>query len=90
MRFQYRLDDLHLDYCPDEHGYWLDAGEDVRIIELMNKRESNLDRKSDAEEEWNKTLERLRSRSLVANMQGHMQRRSFFYRLRNLLPIGKR
>jgi Zn-finger nucleic acid-binding protein len=33
--FSYRLHDTHLDYCLSGHGYWLDAGEDRRILDLM-------------------------------------------------------
>jgi Zn-finger nucleic acid-binding protein len=85
-RFQYRLNDLHLDYCPNHHGYWLDADEDSRVIELMNKRETDMNRKAAAEADWNETLERMRSRSLVTKTGKHLRRRSFLYRLRNKLP----
>jgi Zn-finger nucleic acid-binding protein len=85
-RFQYRLNDLHLDYCPNKHGYWLDAGEDLRVIELMDKREIDMERKASAEANWNETLERMRSRSLVTKMEKHLRRRSFLYRIRNRLP----
>ena len=83
-RFQYRLNDLHLDFCPREHGYWLDAGEDARIIELMNEREVDLERVKDAEDAWHDTLERMRSKSLVVKMEKHIRRRSFLYKLRNM------
>lgn len=80
------MNDLHLDYCPNEHGYWLDADEDLRVIELMDKREADLERKAAAEADWERLLERMRSRSLVTKMEKHLRRRSFFYRLRRLLP----
>jgi Zn-finger nucleic acid-binding protein len=83
MRFQYRLNELHLEYCPAEHGYWLDAGEDERIVALMNEREADLDRKSDAEAEWSKTLNRLRSQSLVEKVRRDL-RPGVFDRIRNL------
>lgn len=28
VQFQYRFNDLHIEYCPGDHGYWLDAGEE--------------------------------------------------------------
>jgi Zn-finger nucleic acid-binding protein len=89
-RFQYRLNDLYLDFCPQEHGYWLDAGEDARVIELMDEREADMDRKADAEDEWHDMLERMRSKSLVVKMEKHLRRRSFLYKLRNMLPGSKR
>jgi Zn-finger nucleic acid-binding protein len=33
--FKYRLYDLEIDFCEDGHGFWLDADEDKRILELM-------------------------------------------------------
>ena len=33
--FSYRLHDIHLDYCLQGHGYWLDADEDKRVLALM-------------------------------------------------------
>ena len=39
-RFGYRLYDLEMDFCEDGHGYWLDADEDKRVLELMKKEEA--------------------------------------------------
>jgi Zn-finger nucleic acid-binding protein len=57
--FQYRLYDLKLDLCPEKHGFWLDAGEDERVLEIMHKRASEIHRKQDAESEWKKVLKGL-------------------------------
>lgn len=55
--FQYRLYDLNLDYCAENnHGFWLDAGEDERVIAVMQKRASEIKRKLDAESEWKQVL----------------------------------
>jgi Zn-finger nucleic acid-binding protein len=55
--FQYRLYDLRLDYCAENnHGFWLDAGEDERVMELMHKRAADIQRKVDAESAWKQTL----------------------------------
>ena len=35
--FQYRLYDLEMDFCEDQHGYWLEADEDKRVLELMKE-----------------------------------------------------
>ncbi len=40
-RFQYRLYDLEMDFCEDQHGYWLEADEDKRVLELVNKEEKS-------------------------------------------------
>lgn len=58
--FQYRLYDLKLDICPaQQHGFWLDAGEDERVVEIMRQRNQQTHRKLDAESEWKQTLKNL-------------------------------
>ena len=59
--FQYRLYDLKLDYCENQHGFWLDAGEDVRVIGIMAARAAEMARKVDAEAQWRSTLKAIRS-----------------------------
>ncbi|MBN8580510.1 MAG: zf-TFIIB domain-containing protein [Anaerolineae bacterium] len=60
--FQYRLYDLKLDACTtNDHGFWLDAGEDERVMELMQKRASETQRKISAEAEWKQILKDMHS-----------------------------
>src|SRR5262249_47935566 len=33
QRFKYRFYDLEMEHCPNEHGYWLEADEDTRVLE---------------------------------------------------------
>ena len=33
--FNYRANPLELEFCDDEHGYWLDAGETGRVQDLV-------------------------------------------------------
>jgi Zn-finger nucleic acid-binding protein len=55
--FQYRLYDLKLDTCTaNAHGFWLDAGEDERVMEIMQKRAAETQRKISAEAEWKQML----------------------------------
>src|SRR5690349_13084271 len=63
--FEYRFYDLQLEYCPDQHGYWLDAGEDKRVLELMKKEEKNLGRTVLAEDRFAAHLRYLRSGSFT-------------------------
>jgi Zn-finger nucleic acid-binding protein len=63
--FEYRFYDLELEYCPDQHGYWLDAGEDKRVLELMKKEEKNLGRTVLAEDRFAAHLRYLRSGSFM-------------------------
>lgn len=60
--FQYRLYDLKLDAClENSHGFWLDAGEDERVAEIMERRLSEMQRKSTAENEWKQVLKNMHS-----------------------------
>ena len=60
--FQYRLYDLKLDYCAGNgHGFWLDAGEDERVMDFMRQRAANMQRKVDADSAWQQILRSLHS-----------------------------
>jgi len=67
--FGYRLYHLQLDFCEDGHGYWLDAGEDRRVLALMRKEEVNLGRKVLAEERFATHLRYLRSGSFLDRLK---------------------
>lgn len=70
-RFNYRLYDLEIEMCQQGHGYWLDEGEDTRVLELMKKEEAGIDRSFVAEGRW-------------ASMVKHLHSGSFLDRLREL------
>jgi len=59
QEFQYRLYDLKLECCPDQHGFWLDAGEDERVMGIMATRAAEIQRKVDAEFEWRGLLKQM-------------------------------
>jgi len=59
--FQYRLYDLKLDYCPEQHGFWLDAGENERVLQIMRTQQARIGHKKDAETEWKQVLQGLHS-----------------------------
>ena len=54
--FRYRRFDLEIDHCPQEHGFWLDAGEERRVLEIMEQRKSDLKRSVSAQQQWDKFL----------------------------------
>ena len=61
--FQYHLRSLRLDYCEKEHGFWLDAGEEQRVLELMTERSTDMQRKYEAEAEWSGMLNKFKKKS---------------------------
>ena len=60
--FNYRAYDLPIDFCNNNHGFWLDAGEEKRVLELMEKRTRDLKRTASAEMEWGIFLRGLSSK----------------------------
>ncbi len=68
-RFHYRDYDLELEFCETGHGFWLDAGEDKRVLELMRKEEANLERKFAAEGEWSAHMRHWRSHSFLDRLK---------------------
>ena len=60
--FNYRAYNLELDTCEDEHGFWLDAGEEARVGEIIQERVRGLARAASAEAAWGRFLGGLRGR----------------------------
>ncbi len=50
--FNYRAYDLEIDTCRDEHGFWLDAGEEGRVRDIIDERVRELKRSASAEVAW--------------------------------------
>jgi Zn-finger nucleic acid-binding protein len=69
QRFRYRFYDLEMEFCPNQHGYWLEADEDTRVLELMKMEEADLQRKLLAEDRWARTLRHMRSRSFFSKLR---------------------
>ena len=67
--FNYRAYNLQIDFCPDEHGFWLDPGEDKQVLELMSQRVKDLKRSAVAEVGWDKAV-RGRKRSFTDRIKG--------------------
>jgi Zn-finger nucleic acid-binding protein len=72
QRFHYRDYDLELEFCGEGHGFWLDAGADKRVLELMRKEETGLARTYSAQDSWGAHLR-------------HWRTPSFFDKLKDLL-----
>ncbi len=53
--FNYRAYNLELDIC-DDHGFWLDAGEEARVRQIIEERVRGLARAQSAEAAWGKFL----------------------------------
>lgn len=52
--FNYRAYNLELETC-EAHGYWLDAGEDRRILAVIDERRRGLRHRKGAERAWENT-----------------------------------
>lgn len=51
--FNYRAHSVELEIC-DEHGYWLDHGEDRHILDVLEERRRSLSRIPGAEAAWDR------------------------------------
>jgi hypothetical protein len=58
-----------MDYCEQQHGYWLEADEDKRVLQLMKEEEKNLGRKVLAEDRFAAHLRYLRSGSFMDRLR---------------------
>jgi Zn-finger nucleic acid-binding protein len=74
QRFSYRFYDLEMEFCPNQHGYWLEAGEDTRVLELMKREEVDLERKLLAENKWAAVLKHMHSRTFLSKLRDLFQR----------------
>ena len=68
--FNYHAYNLPIDECESQHGFWLDKGEEKRVLELMGQRIKDLNRSGAAEDEWGRLLGRLRSKSFADKLKG--------------------
>jgi Zn-finger nucleic acid-binding protein len=64
-RFNYRLYDLELEFCDQGHGYWLEEGEDTRVLELMKIEERGIDRSQAAEARWRSMVRHMHSGDFI-------------------------
>ncbi len=67
--FNYRAYNLPIDHCKNQHGYWLDEGEEKKVLELMEQRVQDLKRSSSAEEHWSKFMTSGKSRSFLSKVK---------------------
>jgi Zn-finger nucleic acid-binding protein len=69
VAFDYRGENLTLDACNDEHGFWLDGGASDRVRALMRERMQGLQRAAKAEGQWNAERERGFKPTLVERLR---------------------
>ena len=67
--FNYRAHDLPIEHCKNEHGYWLDEGEEKKVLEIMKQRVEDLKRTDSAEVAWSKFLERGGARTFLSKIK---------------------
>ena len=68
-QFDYRWEDLVLDFCPKGDGYWLDKNEEEKIIEVITQEAKDVGRKLSVERKWNTTLKGFQSPSFVSKIK---------------------
>lgn len=73
--FNYRAHNLEIDFCEQEHGFWLDAGEEGKVRDIMAERVRGLDRAASAEDAWGHFLAGLSAKGLRNRLRGRGKRR---------------
>ena len=68
--FNYRAYNLEIDTCHDEHGFWLDAGEEGKVRDIMDERVRGLERSASAEEAWGKFLGKMGNKGVWDSIKG--------------------
>jgi Zn-finger nucleic acid-binding protein len=68
--FNYRAYNLEIDTCEEEHGFWLDAGEEGQVRDIMEERVRGLERAASAEASWGKFLGRVGQKSVWDQIKG--------------------
>jgi Zn-finger nucleic acid-binding protein len=61
--FDYRLYGLELDACPQQHGYWLDSGEEESVRDAVEDRVKEIEDAREAEVAWGAFLYKMRKPS---------------------------
>ncbi len=70
VAFNYRAYDLELDTCEQEHGFWLDAGEEGRVRDIIDDRIRGRNRAVKAEQAWDSFLEGVGSGGMWDSVRG--------------------
>jgi Zn-finger nucleic acid-binding protein len=73
--FDYRAYNLELNTCEDQHGFWLDAGEEGRIRDIVAERVRDLHRAASAEASWAQFLDHMRHPSFLDHVKGFFRGR---------------
>ncbi len=68
--FNYRAYNLEIDTCEDEHGFWLDAGEEGRVRDVVEERVRGLARAAPAERAWDQFLAGMGRKSVWDQIKG--------------------
>ncbi|HJP40445.1 MAG TPA: zf-TFIIB domain-containing protein [Dehalococcoidia bacterium] len=70
VAFNYRANPLEIDTCEEEHGFWLDAGEEGKLKDLVEDRVKGFARAVNAEQAWGEFLHGVGSKSVWDQIKG--------------------
>lgn len=73
QKINYRFYDLEIEACSNSCGYYLDANEENRILELIEKEKKASKRKIKSEEEWSNLLKRMKTKSFFSKLKSFMK-----------------
>jgi Zn-finger nucleic acid-binding protein len=71
-KIKYRFYDLEIEICPNSCGFYLDANEEKRILELIENDKNSYKRKIKAEDEWASSLKSMKSKSFFNKLKSFL------------------
>jgi uncharacterized protein len=75
-KINYRFYDLELEICPNSDGFYLDAHEEERMVELLKQDKKADNRKTKEEEDWAQLISRMKSTTFFNKMKSFFDRKS--------------
>jgi Zn-finger nucleic acid-binding protein len=73
-KISYRFYDLELEICPGSDGFYLDAHEEERLVELLRQDKKADNRKTKAEDEWDHLITRMKSKAFFSRVKSFFNR----------------
>jgi len=73
-KISYRFYDLELEICPKSDGFYLDAHEEERLVDLLKQDKKADNRKTKAEDDWDQLITRMKSKVFFSKVKSFFKR----------------
>ncbi len=73
-KISYRFYDLEIEVCPNSDGFYLDAHEEERMVELLKKDKQADSRKTREEDDWDQVVSRMKSKTFFNKVKSYFDK----------------